>query len=198
MNWAKTVKTTRKRLQMNQEAFAQALGVSQTTISRLESGSAEPTEEVRYKLEQLRQDPRIRSIFDDFVAAIEHSPYCSFLVLPGERGYAIEAVSRELKAIFPDQAKTMDDIPGAETLIMHLDALLNRGFDSGRIESAVGVWADSNAPRGHWKVVYSPMRDGTGAWYIFAALMKTSAADYESHCAAHEGGLAITSFSEMA
>lgn len=196
MDWAQTVKTTRKRLKMNQEGFAALLGISQTTISRLEAGHAEPTEDVRAKLEQLRQDPRTRSVFDDFVAAIEFSPYCSFLILPTERGYILEAVSEELKSVFPVIAETLNDIPGVEALSLHLDALLTRGFESGRVESAVGVWADSQQPTGYWKVVYSPMRDGTGAWYVFAAMMKTSEADYETHRAAHDGGLAITSFSE--
>ena len=198
MDWAKTVKTTRKRLKMNQEGFADLLGVSQTTISRLESGHTGPTDDVREKLEQLRQDPRTRSTFDDFVASIEYSPYCSFLVLPSDNGYVLETVSEQLKTVFTANADTLNDIPGTQALILHLDALMHRGFENGRVESAVGVWADDQVPPGHWKVVYSPMRDGTGAWFIFAALMKTSEADYENHHAAHEGGLAITSFSERA
>ena len=118
------------------------------------------------------------------------------LVIRGVHGYPVHQCATEEKAVLI--SRHLVTTPIGQQLPAVVNALLNRGFDSGRIESAVGVWADSNAPRGHWKVVYSPMRDGTGAWYIFAALMKTSAADYESHCAAHEGGLAITSFSEMA
>lgn len=198
MDWAKTVKTTRKRLKMNQEVFAELLGISQTTVSRIESGAAEPTDEVVDTLQALRINPLTRSIFDDFVASIEHSPYASFLALPEDDGFSLEAISAELRTTFGTITQRLNDLPGAAPLIMHLEALLSRGFDTGRIESAVGVWADSNKPQGHWRVVYSPMRDGTGAWYVFAALMKTSESDYETHRAEHEGGLEITTYSREA
>lgn len=195
MDWAKTVKMTRKRLNMNQEAFADLLGVSQTTVSRLEAGGAVPAEDIQHKLEALRLNPQTRSVFDDFVASIDHSPYASFLVFPDGGEFQLEAVSQHLDGAFGSIADTLNAIESAQQLVLHLEALLGRGFDTGRIESAVGVWEDGNTPPGHWRVVYSPMRDGTGAWYVFAALMKTSQADYESHRAAHDGGLAITTYS---
>jgi|GEM_PF-2152460 len=195
MDWAKTVKVVRKRLNMNQETFAGVLGISQTTVSRLESGAAEPTDDIQHKLEVLRTDPRMRSVFDDFVAAIRLSPYASFLIQPEDSVFRLEAVSPLMTQTLGDTAETLNQVKTAGDLVMHLDALLSRGFEAGRIDSATGVWADGRDPQGYWKVVYSPMRDGTGSWFIFAALTTASAADYEQHRAQHDGGLAVTAYS---
>ncbi len=196
MDWAKLVKTTRKRLNLNQEGLADLLGVSQTTVSRLESGMAIPTDDIREKLQTIRQDPRTRSVFDDFVASIEHSPYASFLAQAEDGRFRLEAVSRELKSSFALTSSVLNEVAGTDALIMHLEALIRRGFDAGRIESAVGVWTDCLPEPGYWRIVYSPMRDGTGSWFIFAAMMKTSEADFESHHAEHDGGLAITTYQQ--
>ncbi|MEC9250279.1 MAG: helix-turn-helix transcriptional regulator [Pseudomonadota bacterium] len=193
MDWARTVRSLRQRLRLKQGAFAQMVGTSQTTVSRIEGGLADPTPEIIAALEKLRKDPAIRSTFDDFVASIEHSPYHCFLLDTDKDTLPIETMSESMRGRIGD-VRALADVRAGEAIHQHVVALIDRGFSSGRIESAVGSWKDAGNPQQFWQVVYSPMRDGIGSWYVYATLTQISEADYEAHRGEHDGGLIITSY----
>lgn len=193
MDWARTVRSLRQRLRLKQGAFAQMVGTSQTTVSRIEGGLADPTPEIIAALEKLRKDPAIRSTFDDFVASIEHSPYHCLLLDTDKDTLPIETMSESMRGRIGD-VRALADVRAGETIHQHVVALIDRGFSSGRIESAVGSWKDAGNPQQFWQVVYSPMRDGIGSWYVYATLTQISEADYEAHRGEHDGGLIITSY----
>ena len=193
MDWARTVRSLRQRLRLKQGAFAQMVGTSQTTVSRIEGGLADPTPEIIAALEKLRKDPATRSTFDDFVASIEHSPYHCLLLDTDKDTLPIETMSESMRGRIGD-VRALADVRAGEAIHQHVVALIDRGFSSGRIESAVGSWKDAGTPQQFWQVVYSPMRDGIGSWYVYATLTQISEADYEAHRGEHDGGLIITSY----
>ena len=193
MDWARTVRSLRQRLRLKQGAFAQMVGTSQTTVSRIEGGLADPTPEIIAALEKLRKDPAIRSTFDDFVASIEHSPYHCLLLDTDKDTLPIETMSESMRGRIGD-VRALSDVRAGEAIHQHVVALIDRGFSSGRIESAVGSWKDAGNPQQFWQVVYSPMRDGIDSWYVYATLTQISEADYEAHRGEHDGGLIITSY----
>lgn len=193
MDWARTVRSLRQRLRLKQGAFAQMVGTSQTTISRIEGGLADPTPDIILALEKLRKDPAVRSTFDDFVASIEHSPYHCLLLDTDSDTLPIETMSDPMRARIGN-VRTLADVRSGEEVTQHITALIDRGFSTGRIESAVGSWKDAGIPPQFWQVVYSPMRDGIGSWFVYATLNQISEAEYEAHRGEHDGGLIITSY----
>ena len=193
MDWARTVRSLRQRLRLKQGAFAQMVGTSQTTISRIEAGLAEPTPEIIEAIKELRKNPNTRSTFDDFIASIEHSPYHCFLLNTDSDDLVLETISDPMREHL-GTVRELGHVTAGDELSHHINALIDRGFSSGRIESAVGSWKDASNPPQFWQVVYSPMRDGTGSWYVYATLTQTTEADYEAHRGEHDGGLIITSY----
>ena len=168
------------------------VGTSQTTISRIEAGLAEPTEDIIAAVNGLRDNPSTRSTFDDFVAAIENSPYHCMLLNADKDDLLIETASGQMRAQI-GEVFTLADVEAGAELTHHIHALIDLGFSSGRVESAIGSWKDASEPPRFWQVVYSPMRDGIGSWYVYATMTPTTEAEYEAHRGEHDGGLLISS-----
>jgi hypothetical protein len=102
-------------------------------------------------------------------------------------------MSEPMRARIGD-ARALANVRSGEEVTQHITALIDRGFSNGRIESAVGSWKDAGNPPQFWQVVYSPMRDGIGSWYVYATLTQISETEYEAHRGEHDGGLIITSY----
>lgn len=181
MDWAKTVRSIRQRLRLKQGAFAELVGMSQTSISRIESGLAVPAPKVGEAILKLRSNPKTRSVFDDFLASIEHSPYVCFLLQIDMDVLSVEAASPPARERYFAHLPATLDNPGAETLRMHVQHLVTHGFAEGRIECGVGVWNDGRKTPSFWRALYTPMRDGAESWYAYVTLIAIEQGDFDAH-----------------
>lgn len=183
MEWAKTVRSLRLRLRLKQDAMAELIGVSQTYVSRLEAGIAEPAPHVADAIRKLSQNPRTRSTFDDFVATIRHSPFHCFLVHPQpEAGrYILEAASPSLARIAPmvSAAGDLAACPAIEPMRSQIDAVCAAGLDEGRVLSATAYWIDTSAEPRCWMTLYIPIRDETGACFVHGTATELAPDDFE-------------------
>ncbi|WP_300531020.1 helix-turn-helix transcriptional regulator [Maricaulis sp.] len=181
MDWAKTVRSIRQRLRLKQGAFAELVGLSQTSISRIESGLAVPAPDVGEAILKLRSNPKTRSVFDDFLASIEHSPYVCFLLQMDNETLSVEAASQKARnRYFPSLPASLDG-SAFTALQRHSEELLEHGFAEGRIECAIGVWGDGREDPGYWRALYTPMRDGAETWYGYVTLIAIEGADFDAH-----------------
>ena len=171
MDWAKTVRSIRQRLRLKQGAFAELVGMSQTSISRIES------------------------VFDDFLASIEHSPYVCFLLQLDAEELGVEAASPQARDRY------FTDLPAPlsgnafQALREHCERLLAEGFAEGRIECGIGVWNDGRDEASYWRALYTPMRDGAETWYGYVTLIAIEKSDFDEHVASKgQYALDIVSF----
>ncbi len=183
MDWAKTVRSIRQRLRLKQGAFAELVGMSQTSISRIESGLAVPAPKVGEAILKLRSNPKTRSVFDDFLASIEHSPYVCFLLQIDMEALSVEAASPQARDRYFAHLPAALDSPGFETLRVHAQHLVTHGFAEGRIECGVGVWSDERRKPSHWRALYTPMRDGAETWYAYVTLIAITPGEFDEHVA---------------
>ncbi|WP_203291602.1 helix-turn-helix domain-containing protein [Maricaulis parjimensis] len=180
MDWAKTVRALRLRLRLKQGAMAELIGVSQTYISRLESGLVEPAPHVAEAINALSSNPRTRSTFDDFLATIRYSPFPAFLVQPEpENGrYTVEAVSA---GIDDDCVADMTDLAECEALAPlreQIDTICQSGLRNGEVLSATAFWCDARSPRRYWATRYTPVRDEAGQCFLHGTLSEQNANDH--------------------
>lgn len=170
MDWAKTVRSLRLRLRLKQGAMAELIGVSQTYISRLEAGITEPAPQVAEAIRQLSQNPRTRSIFDDFLATVRHSPFHCFLVQPdpGNGRYSLEAASPSVIETLPvaSQAGDLGACDALGPVRDHIDAVCAEGLTDGRVLSATTYWQDNTPQPRCWSTLFVPIRDETGTCFI--------------------------------
>lgn len=168
MNWAKTVRTLRLRLKLNQEAFAALIGVSQTYVSRVESGYVTPKQSQADAILKLKDNPRTRSVFDDFVSTIHHSPYpCCLVETAGPDGFQIVALSPPLRLGGHGPALVHGENQPGLGLCKHLQALQGEGFFDGQLSLATARIRCDQRHRS-WSVQYTPIRDEIGQWYAHA------------------------------
>ncbi len=168
------------RLRLKQGAMADLIGVSQTYISRLESGLVEPAPHVADAIQALSRNPRTRSTFDDFLATIRYSPFPSFLVQPEpEAGrYTIEAIS---SALNEDCVAGLSDLTECEALGQlreQIDTICESGLRNGDVLSATAYWCDTRSSPRYWATRYTPIRDEAGQCFLHGTLSEQTANDY--------------------
>lgn len=183
MDWAKTVRSIRQRLRLKQGAFAELVGMSQTSISRIESGLAVPAPKVGEAILKLRSNPKTRSVFDDFLASIEHSPYVCFLLQIDMDALSVDAASPQAQARYFPKLPTSLKGRAFEAVRAHAQHLLTHGFAEGRIECGIGVWNDGRKAPSYWRALYTPMRDGAETWYAYVTLIAIEKGDFDAHVA---------------
>ncbi|WP_158291582.1 helix-turn-helix domain-containing protein [Marinicauda algicola] len=84
---------------MKQEAAADALGVSQAYISRLEAGGLEPSPEIAERIDSLLRPPEHRAHFDHWRVAIRHCPGFSTLIRQHDDHICLVEISRGLRRL---------------------------------------------------------------------------------------------------
>ena len=176
-DWARTVRTLRARLNLNQAGFARLVDVSQTYISRLESGRIRPTERVAEAILRLAENPRTRSAFDDFLASVRHNPYACCLIGAKQNELQLIAASVIFTARFGDADKALAEGAVLETCARHL---IRAGILSGEVDRADCLYKPGAGLDAHWRAVFTPIRDETGEWFMHAMLREISAEDYEA------------------
>jgi transcriptional regulator with XRE-family HTH domain len=80
MNIANYIVTTRRRMRMNQKEFAEALGVSQGSVSKWEAGKESPRAEIVEKIRQISGQPASTEAADEPYAEVE--PFSKFYSVP--------------------------------------------------------------------------------------------------------------------
>ncbi len=152
--------------------MAELIGVSQTYVSRLESGLVQPPEPVAAAIMKLAEDPRTRSLFDDLRATVDHSPFPCLLLQTGVDGPDVAAVSEVMARDFLAGSRRLTDTPALRRLSGDLDALTRDGLNTGHILGATSVWVDHAHPDRFWQVRYTPIRDETGAGFVHITLAR--------------------------
>ncbi len=150
--------------------MAELIGVSQTYVSRLETGLVLPPPAVAEAVLRLAEDPRTRSLFDDLRATVHHSPFPCLLLQTGPGGRSVEAASADMARDFLAGRRQIDDAPALDRLISDLDAMAGQGLHDGNILGASAVWIDINRSDRFWQVRYTPIRDETGASFMHVTL----------------------------
>lgn len=183
-HWGNELKLFRRRNHLMQDGAARLLGVSQAYISRLESGSAEPSDRLRRKLRQLMFRPEHWSIIDHVRAMVAHSPHVASLFSKQDDQIIVEAVSEPMKAysaVFPHVrlGEPMDLEPTSEAHRIMGD-MIRAGSFEGRVAYAELVWTwpgNDEHPDMHWKTVQSPLRSETGEWLCHAYHVQISGSE---------------------
>jgi transcriptional regulator with XRE-family HTH domain len=168
---------------MKQEAMAELLNVSQAFISRLESGHAEPRDELRARILELLDNPANRSVFDHVIAHVKRSPDALAVVRPAQDELEIVAVSEgfmqdeELMAFQQGAFETQKNEARIYSLIR--EALSSGVFD-GHIEYVEAIWVGgfSDEEPVYRRGVATPLRGDDGAWYLHCSLVRLSKEEY--------------------
>jgi transcriptional regulator with XRE-family HTH domain len=182
-DWAKTVRTLRARLRLKQGGLANLLDVSQTYISRLEAGLTQPAPRVAAALQRLGENPRTRSVFDDFLSAIRHSPYrCALLGPNVEGGLVIMAASRDLTHLAVP-TETLEAHPKTGLLCEQAHLLIAHGLE--HFATAHCFWLDRASSETCWRTQFTPVCDGAGAWFLHMTLLPASREAYDAHIRVH-------------
>ena len=150
--------------------MAELIGVSQTYVSRLETGIVVPPPALAETINRLASDPRTRSLFDDVRATVDYSPFPCLLLQSGPDGHQVEAASADMTRDFLDGETRISDAPALDRLIQDLDMLAHHGLEAGNILGASAVWVDRNRSDRFWQVRYTPIRDETGTRYTHVSL----------------------------
>jgi transcriptional regulator with XRE-family HTH domain len=184
MRWSKRVTSLRTRLRLSQVELARLIGVSQSHISRIESGTLQPTAEVVERITKLSADPRTRSVFDDFISTTLLNPNCSMLLEPQASVLVVIAASPSLSRTI-SAGMRLDQIAETATIHTHIFELLDNGFESGRIASATGLWLDTREHDRYWRILYAPIRDEASKWYVNVTMLELNRTEYDAWLESH-------------
>lgn len=177
MDWAKTVRSLRTRLRLNQGDLARLAGVSQTYVSRLEAGSATPTPEVAAAILALCENPRTRSVFDDFLSSIRHSPFHCLLLDREDERLRVMAASPSMRRDFVGDGAMADLADcGLTGLADQALAVYTAGLEDGHLAGGLGLWASGDDR--YWRVHLTPIRDEAGQWFLHLTLSGLNASAY--------------------
>lgn len=185
MNYSELIQRFRIRANLKQDAVADLLGVSQSTVSRIESGALQPKAALREKLDRFLAEAASQSLFSRCRAVVRASPVVSFLlgVRGGEivldaasepalalgRPWSEQAVGRPLEGPFGDRA------------MARLKKLVEIGAFRGAVSSIDVLWTHADETGGAvWRIVFVPVRDDLGDWFLHATAVPVSQAEADS------------------
>lgn len=177
MNWGEALRAFRVRNNIKQETAAQMLGISQAYVSRLESGTYRPSEEVELKLRSLVSEPAYRPIFDGIRALVSHSPHIMYLLSQRDGHVWVEAASesalrmstqldQNAPRLIVGQPIALNERKGA---IEGVQRMVAEGGFKGKLSFIDAVWTSRflhNNKQQYMRNTLIPLRDETGLWYI--------------------------------
>ncbi len=181
---------------MKQDAVAELLGVSQSTISRIESGSLHPKAALREKLERFFAEPGNQSLFSRCRALVRTSPVVSFLL--GVRGgeIVLDAASQPAIALEGPWSEQRVGTPlrGAlgDDAMEYLRQLLDLGAFRGAVSSINVLWRYAHGTgETAWRIVFVPVRDDLGDWFLHATAVRLEASEAERFALAWGGAVKV-------
>ena len=177
------VRTLRARTNMKQEAMAELLNVSQAFISRLESGHAEPRDELRARILELLDNPANRSVFDHVISHVKRSPDAIAVVRPVGDELEIVAVSEGFmkdEELMAYQQGAFEEQKEEARIYSLIREALSSGVFDGHIEYVEAIWIGgfTDDRPVYRRGVATPLRGDDGAWYLHCSLVRLSEAQY--------------------
>lgn len=193
MDWGKTVRNLRARLNVNQAEFAKLAGVSQTYISRIEAGRVTPTPRVAEAILQLAENPQTRSVFDDFVASVRHSPnVCALFELADEK-CVIRELSRGSEGVCAAHKGEPAQSPWREHILEINAKIIAKDGLHGAVDHAEGLFPLDTARDSWSRIVITPIRDESGTWFIHCTFKRIWTEQYDRLIAERGGEHIIVS-----
>lgn len=188
--WGARLRGFRQRTGLKQLALAEELGVSQAFLSRLETGTAHPSDALAARIATLLERPCNRLIFDDWRATVALSPGLSSLLARQQGAVRLCEFSAGFRAMGGafETAREGDGLEGllGEDADRQFAALTGAGAFDGEIAVSESTWSTSAAD-GHEACFHSvsvPVRDDYGRWRLHSTHTPISAAQYRSRMAA--------------
>lgn len=182
MDWGKQLRTFRERANLKQEAAARLLGVSQASVSRLESGLSQPSDELRERLAQLLARPEHRPVLAYYKAIVDCSPHYQFLIGVRNGQATLEARSPSMNTLGePFSRRRVGDVIDedlGENAVERLAELTELGVFAGEIASVETTWTYRHADGREdiWRAQLVPIRDEHNRWFVFGTLTRSDAA----------------------
>jgi transcriptional regulator with XRE-family HTH domain len=190
MNWGEALRAFRVRNNIKQEAAAHMLGVSQAYVSRIESGSQEPSPNVEKRLRTLLTAPAHRPVFEYIKALVSRSPHVTFLLSFKADEIWVEAASPaalaltvRLHASAPElvvgQPMKLGDRP--EVLGTVERVIADGGFE-GRVAFVDTIWSAPLEESGEtlfFRNTLVPMRDEMTRWFVHGTTRLITQAEYQ-------------------
>lgn len=180
MNYSELIQRFRSRSNLKQDAMAELLGVSQSTISRVESGALQPSAELRERLDRLLAEPANQPLFSRCRAVVQVSPVVCFLL--GVRGGEVVLDAASESALAPGgpwaEHHVGQPLHGAigSDAMEHLRQLVSIGAFRGEVASINVLWVHDAGGADHlWRLVFVPVRDDLGDWFLHATAVRLSA-----------------------
>ena len=188
-NWGNDLKTFRKHAHLMQDKAAELLGVSQAYISRLESGSAQPSKRLKARLDELMVRPEHRTVTDQMSEMVKSSPHIMALLQIKDESIIVHAIS---KPMFdnPDAFRTANKagkLPLDPDYDIHnsLVAINNSGLAENKATCVTIVWSsaptDQNPNGLHWKTIVTPIRNENDDWLGHCVNLPITAEEKRQH-----------------
>jgi transcriptional regulator with XRE-family HTH domain len=178
MDWGKTVRNLRARLNVNQAEFAKLAGVSQTYISRIEAGRVTPTPRVAEAILQLAENPQTRSVFDDFVASVRHSPYVCVLFELADENCRVHERSKGSVGVCKAHKGDPPGSPWLENVRAVNEKIIAAGGLHGAVDHAEALFKHHLVEGAFVRMVGTPIRDESGAWFIHCTFKRIDAEEH--------------------
>lgn len=168
---------------MKQEAAADALGVSQAYISRLEAGGLEPSPEIAERIDSLLRPPEHRAHFDHWRVAIRHCPGFSTLIRQHDDHICLVEISRGLRRLGEPFTSFNPGQRIGPDLGPDIARLLEEFAATGILEGTVGrvedVWSfQADGKHFYFESVSTPVRDDLGYWHAYSCHMPVERETY--------------------
>lgn len=189
--WGARLRTFRQRTGLKQLALAEELGISQAFLSRLENGTANPSDALCARIGALMERPCNRLIFDDWRATVALSPALSSLLGRYEGAVRLCEFSSGFRAM-GGAFETARDGDGLEGLLgedadRQFAVLTEAGAFEGEVAVSESTWrtrAASDAKDAFFHSISVPVRDDYGRWRLHSTHTPITAAQYCSRIAA--------------
>jgi len=190
MNWGEALRAFRMRNNIKQEAAAHMLGVSQAYVSRIESGTQEPSPNVEMRLRTLLTAPAHRPVFEYIKALVSRSPHTTVLFSLKDCQIWVEAascsalaLSGRLDACAPKlvvgQAMSLGGLPEVRGTV---ERLIAEGGFAGRVAFVDAIWFASLTESGEtlfFRNTLIPMRDEMARWFVHGATRIITQAEFQ-------------------
>lgn len=183
MDWGTELRAFRQRTGMKQEAAAHLLGVSQAYISRLENGTAAPSEALASRLTRILKEPEHRPMFEHYRSTVTYSPHLVSMISERDGQIFVEAASQSLLEYGPPfhnvkvgQTMPIDMGAEAEEVIRNL---MRVGAFAGEVAHVDVVWTYPRPEGGdqHWRIIQIPVRNDSGQWFLHVTNLPITAAE---------------------
>lgn len=184
-NWSETLRVFRTRNNLKQDAIAAELSVSQAYVSRIESGVATPSPPVQERILKLLDEPAMRPVFDQLVAAVRCSSAMTALLRCVDGRIVVEAASDTYRAFGPPFSEQKIGSPLQVELgdegRSRLRDLVRHGAFTGEVACVDVLWTVRNNGRDRClRTTSTPIRPEPGVWLVLTTTVEMGPGEYSA------------------